>query len=214
MIVRTAVDPSFFDEDYFQRGLETGKSCYHLYRWLPELTMPMVMRIIDYLHIRPKDTVLDYGCALGYVVKAFRLLHRQAWGFDISSYAIDNVDSEVKDYCFLINKPVQIPEYFDFCIAKDVLEHIDYKCIGNIVRNINARMMFAIIPLGKDGRYGSPYNDLDKSHVICESLEWWLDVMLVNGWELVNFAYRMDGIKESHYRFYPRAHGFLWMKRS
>jgi SAM-dependent methyltransferase len=207
------VDSSFYDEDYYQRGIETGKSCYQLYRWLPELTMPMAMRIIDYLHIRPEHTVLDYGCALGYMVKAFRLLHRQAWGFDISSYAIEHVDNEVKDYCFLINRPVEIPENFDFCIAKDVLEHIEYKCIGNVLKNIDAKMMFAIVPLGKNGKYESPCNNMDKSHIICEDVDWWLNTFLENGWELINFAFRINGIKESHYKSHPRGHGFLWTRK-
>jgi len=207
------MDQSFYDEDYYQRGLETGKSCYQLYRWLPELTMPMAMRLIDYLHIRPEDTILDYGCAFGYVVKALRLLHRQAWGFDISTYAIENVDYMVREFCFLINNPVEIPENFDFCIAKDVLEHIDYGCIGNILRTIDARMLFAIIPLGKDGKYISPANNLDQSHVICENVDWWINKFNDNGWELINFAYKVDGIKESHYKFYPQSHGFIWSRK-
>lgn len=212
-MLKKPVDPSFYDEDYYMRGIETGKSCYQNYRWAPELTMPMVMRFIDYLHIRPGDTVLDYGCALGFVVKAFRLLHRSAWGFDISPYAIEHVDPMVKDYCFMRNKPVEIPERFDFCIAKDVLEHIDYGCINNILKYIESKNLFAIIPLGKNGKYDSPYNDLDASHVICEVIDWWLDTFLHCGWELVNFGYRIEGIKENHYKFYPRAHGFFWCRR-
>ena len=207
------MESSFFDEDYYQRGLETGKSCYQLYRWLPEATCSMVMRLIDYLHIQPEHTILDYGCALGYTVKAFRLLHRQAWGFDISKYAIENVDPMVREFCFLLNKPVEIPERFDFCVAKDVLEHVDYGCIGNILRTIDARMIFAIIPLGRDGKYISPANNLDKSHVICENVDWWINTFNDNGWELINFAYKVDGIKESHYKLYPQSHGFIWSKK-
>lgn len=204
---------SFFDEDYYQRGLETGKSCYQLYRWLPELTIPMVMRMIDYLHIRPEHSILDFGCALGYTVKAFRLLHRQAWGIDISKYAIANVDVSVKEFCFLSDKPIAAPSHFDFCIAKDVLEHIAYSCVGSELRKIDSRMIFAIIPLGKDGKYHSPVNNLDQSHIICENVDWWINTFNDNGWELINFAYKVDGIKESHYKLHPQSHGFIWGKR-
>ncbi len=210
---KKAADPSFFDEDYFMRGIETGKSAYQQYHWIPELTMPMVMRIIDYLHIRPDQTILDFGCALGYVVKAFRLLNRQAWGFDISEYAISHVDSEVKPYCFTLKNPVEIPERFDFCIAKDVLEHIDYNSIVSVLRYIDAKNLFSIIPLGENGKYDAPKNNLDKSHIICEGLQWWIDTFLKAGWELIHMGYRIDGIKDDYYREYPRAHGFFFCRR-
>jgi len=212
--MKRAKPATFYDRDYYLRGIETGKSCYENYRWLPELTMPMVMRMIDYLHIRPDQTILDFGCAFGYVVKAFRLLHREAWGFDISPYAIQHVDELVKPYCFLPNKPVEIPESFDFCIAKDVLEHIDYQCIKSVLKNINAKHIFAIIPLGNgDGKYIAPSNNLDKSHIICEDINWWLDTFYTSCWELIHFGYRIDGIKDSYYKNYPRAHGFFFTRR-
>ena len=52
-----------YDADYFLRGKETGKSLYENYRWLPDLTTPMVCSIISHLGIRSGDTILDFGCA-------------------------------------------------------------------------------------------------------------------------------------------------------
>lgn len=69
-----------YDREYFEYGVETGKSNYQNYRWIPELTIPMAMTIIDLLGIKPNESVLDYGCAKGYLVKALRMLHRNAWG--------------------------------------------------------------------------------------------------------------------------------------
>jgi len=154
-----------------------------------------------------------HNCSLGFVVKAFRLLHRQAWGFDISKYAIDNVDPMVKPYCFTSTNLVEIPESFDYCIAKDVLEHISYECIENILKYINAKNIFAIIPLGSNDKYEAPSNDLDISHIICEQLDWWLETFAHSNWEFIHFGYRIDGIKDSYYRKYPRAHGFFFCKR-
>lgn len=206
------VDSSFYNEDYYQRGLETGKSCYQLYRWLPEMTMPMAMRIIDYLHIHPEHTILDYGCAFGYLVKAFRLLNRQAWGVDISAYAIENIDMEVKPYCAIDHQAKEtMPKLFDFCIAKDVFEHIEYNKIDNILRDIPAKNLLSIIPLGDNGKYISPCNNMDKSHIICENVNWWIDKFKDCGWELVDFTYKIDGIKESYYTLHPTSHGFFYV---
>ena len=63
-----------YDEDYFERGLSSGKSGYDNYRWLPELTIKFAYKIIKELNLREGDRVLDYGCAKGFFVKALRIL--------------------------------------------------------------------------------------------------------------------------------------------
>ena len=116
------MNSNYFDEDYFERGIETGKSGYQNYHWIPELTIPFTMAMIDYLGINRYDTVLDWGCAKGYTVKALRMLGRLSWGVDISPYALRNIDHEVEKYCCHVEFLMKY--YFDFCIAKDVFEHI------------------------------------------------------------------------------------------
>ncbi len=83
-----------FDRDYFERGIASGKSLYENYRWIPELTIPMAMTYIDTLGLKKEDRILDFGCAKGYVVKALRMLHRKAWGCDVSDYAIESSDQD------------------------------------------------------------------------------------------------------------------------
>lgn len=197
-----------FDEDYFERGIETGKSCYQNYRWIPELTIPMAMTIIDYLGIRRGETILDYGCAKGFLVKAFRLLYREAWGVDISDYAIRNVDPAVKDICFRGNYSTY-DMYYDFCIAKDVFEHIPEIALPDTLKNINAGILFSIIPLGGDMGYIAPSNNFDHTHVVCRSEEWWSTMFISSGWEIIDFVFRIDGIKDTYYKTYPKAHGFF-----
>ena len=47
----------YFDEDYYERGAETGKSLYSHYRWMPELTIPMCHHIAKYLELKETDKV-------------------------------------------------------------------------------------------------------------------------------------------------------------
>lgn len=204
------MDESFFGEDYYQHGIETGVSCYQNYHWLPELTMSMAMAIIDSLEIKREHTILDIGCAYGYLVKAFRLLHRRAWGIDISSHAISHTDPEVKEFCVLSSNAAMLPNRFDFCIAKDVFEHISYEEIGYVISKIKAKKLFIVVPLGEpETGYHAPSNNLDKSHIICEELYWWEDLLKRNKWFVHWSGYKFPGIKDAYYSKCPVAHGFL-----
>lgn len=199
-----------YDEDYYKRGIETGKSCYFDYRWLPETTISMAMTIIDYLGITRDQTILDYGAAFGYLVKAFRLLHRKAWGVDVSEYAISNADSKVAQYCTLLPEILDIQ--FDFCIAKDVFEHIEKRDLPKTFNLIKADTLFAVIPLGENGRYRANANNFDVTHVTCRPKQWWINLFSKNGWNLENFTFQVPGIKDSYNKI-PEAHGFFVLKK-
>ena len=60
-----------YDEDYYENGVQLGISGYANYRWMPSLTIPMAERMIEYLAIKETDKILDFGCAKGFLVKAF-----------------------------------------------------------------------------------------------------------------------------------------------
>ena len=87
--------PEYFNEDYYERGAETGKSLYSHYRWMPELTIPMAHHIAKYMDLHESEKVLDFGCAKGFTVKALRLLGYKAFGVDVSQYAFDEMDAKV-----------------------------------------------------------------------------------------------------------------------
>ena len=78
------VEKKFYDKDYFENGLGSTKSCYENYRWIPELTIPMANKLINYLEINNNYKLLDFGCSKGYLVKALRLLDYDCYGVDIS----------------------------------------------------------------------------------------------------------------------------------
>ena len=205
------IKPSVYDEDYFMRGIETGKSAYENYTWRAELTIPMAMTIIDELKIDRKTTILDYGCAKGYLVKALRLLHRKAYGVDVSRWAINNLDPVVKSFCKLID-PAGDGSLFDvvmdLCISKDVFEHIPETDLQGSIDRIAAKEMFAVIPLGEDGVFRAPDNNLDVTHVTCRPEQWWLDFFENSGWSVINWGHRIEGIKD-RYKHLPSAHGFF-----
>lgn len=200
---------NLYDEDYFERGIETKKSCYTNYRWIPELTIPLAFRLIEYLQISPTEKILDFGCAKGYLVKAFRLLHRNAFGYDISTYAKEAAPYDVKKFFV----ETYIGGDYDWVISKDVFEHVPYEEIDDTLKNLShsTRKMFCVIPLGQDGQYVVPAYELDSTHIIREDLTWWRDKFSLNGFQVESADYKVQYVKEN-WRNWERGNGFFILK--
>lgn len=197
---------NLFDADYYERGLEKGISGYSNYRWMPELTIPMCATLNETLGITRQDRILDFGCAKGYAVRAFRLLYRQAWGYDISPYAVQAADTEVRK--FVSNK---MPSgTFDWVIAKDVFEHIDYNSIEQVIQRLSAKgkKLFCVVPLGADGKFVVPSYDLDMTHRIREPLTWWISLLTRNGFDVRSASYAHFGLK-MNYAKWKLGNGFI-----
>jgi SAM-dependent methyltransferase len=205
-----------YDEDYYERGVETGKSGYQNYRWLPELTIPMAMTFIDFLGLDRNDKILDFGCAKGYVVRALRLLYRQAWGCDVSEYAINSADNCTRQYLELCpeDKIVPFDMDFDVIIAKDIFEHIDEDYIDHMLVELSKKgeRMFVIVPLGKDDKFIIPAYEMDITHKLAKDPEWWRNRFEMSGWIVDSFSHYVPGIKESWSNF-KGGNGFFLLTR-
>jgi len=209
--------PVKYNEDYYEDGINSGKSCYVNYRWLPELTIPMAQRMVDYLGIEKKETVLDFGCAKGYLVKAFRQIGVGAYGVDVSAYAIDRVPLGTKCYVQQIvsGKPIPLMDWnkYDWFIAKDVLEHVaEHDMHRQLVCLADAcKMGFVIVPLGDGKKYIVPDYEKDATHTTRQPMQWWVDVLEKAGFEIGRVCYRVFGIKDNWSKW-PKGNGFIEVK--
>jgi SAM-dependent methyltransferase len=207
-----------YDADYFERGPQTGKSLYERYRWLPDLTIPMAHFLVMHMGLRPGDAVLDYGCSKGYLVKALRLLGIHAYGCDVSRYAIENADPEVKEYCYHMRHaedPQPFVRHWDAIISKDVLEHLELNTLELFTRrSMMATRALHVIPLGnEEHKYVCPEYELDRTHIIrCPEI-WWMDQFESAGWKLKTFAFKLSGIKDRWTSRYPRGNGFFLLEQ-
>lgn len=204
---------SLYNEDYYERGIETGVSLYTNYRWIPELTIPLCAVLIETLGISEGAKILDFGCAKGFYVKAFRLLHRDAYGVDISEYAVGEAPRDIKPFVKCINGAQDIEGFFDWIIAKDVMEHIRYEDIGATLAILKSlcRKMFCIIPLGDGKKYVVPIHDMEKSHIIREDMDWWNGLFRSCGFEVLISSYKMKHVKEN-YKKWEKGHGFFLLE--
>jgi len=211
------INKKFYDYDYFEKGVTSKKSCYLNYRWMPDLTIPMASKIIKFLNIRDKESILDFGCSKGYMVRAFRLLDINAYGVDISNYAIEHADPEVKKFCKLIknNNYAPIKKNFDWVITKDVLEHLTISQISKFLKTYKklSKKMFHVVPLGDNKKFRIKEYHLDKSHLQINNQKWWISLFLKNGWKTVDFNYCVKGIKDNWIEVNPKGNGFFTLER-
>lgn len=166
---------SKYDADYFLNGPASGKSNYVSYSWKPELTVPLAKRLIEVMGVLANDTVLDFGCSRGYLVKALRLLDIEAWGYDISEWAVANCDPEVSDR---IHTYIQHDSY-DHVWLKDCGEHlevIELMRVADHLLKTTTKSILVIVPLSEivGGQYVRKEDDMDSTHVIRWPLEDWM----------------------------------------
>lgn len=203
-----------YTEDYFLRGRESGLSLYENYRWMEELTVPMCGAIARHCGMTKDDCVVDFGCARGYTVKALRGLGYEAFGVDVSEWAVQNCDPDVRDYCYLVDQhPVDRWADVDWIVAKDVLEHVD-GVVGIVSRLMDAARVgvFAVVPLAETGAtYDVPDYEKDVTHLHRFRLAAWVDVFVQPGWS-VDARYRVSGVKDN-YAQYPTGNGFITARR-
>lgn len=80
-----------FGEMYFDGPREYGYGGYRYDgRW-----QPVARDIIDHFELKPGDRVLDVGCAKGFLVKDLLNLGIDAYGVDVSRYALLHCEPEV-----------------------------------------------------------------------------------------------------------------------
>lgn len=209
--------PNVYDEDYFLHGKASGKSLYENYRWMPDLTIPMCQAIVDHCGIHKGARVLDYGCARGYTVRALRALGYDAFGYDVSDWAVCNADPEARPYMNLRALPDHEPYWrhhkYDWIIAKDVLEHVEF--IENVIPGLMQVCdgMFVVVPLSKfnGGKYVVPEYEEDITHCQRYPLHEWARMFMRPGWR-VEAAYRVQGVKDN-YAHHKTGNGFLTVRR-
>lgn len=119
--------------------------------------------------LKPK-TVLDAGCAMGYLVAALRDRGVEAYGVDISEYAISKVREDIRPYCAVgsLTEPLPdcLPKHFDLVTNVEVLEHLSEedgrKAIANLT-SLADTILFSSTP----DDYEEP------THVNVQQREYW-----------------------------------------
>jgi SAM-dependent methyltransferase len=98
--------------------------------------------------IRP-IRVFDAGCAFGLLVEAFWDRGVEAYGRDISSFAISNVRPDLRPYCEVGSIADPLPDHYDLVTCVEVLEHMPEKLALQAIRSMTtatSRIFFSSSP--------------------------------------------------------------------
>jgi GT2 family glycosyltransferase/SAM-dependent methyltransferase len=127
--------------------------------------------------IKPKR-VLDVGCAKGFLVEALRDRGVDAWGIDISEYAIGEVRDDIRPFC-RVGSVVDLTadDTCDLVVCIEVLEHLD--------EDDGRRAIAAICASTSDVLFSSSPDDFtEPTHVNVRSRSWWIDRFAERGLQL------------------------------
>jgi len=186
------IKPEFYDRDYFEAGIPSNKSDYNGYKWCNQYDT----RAKDLIkHFNPKK-VLDAGCAKGFLTRAFRSYEVEAYGIDISQYAIENADPLAKPYVILgsiLDLPYKDQE-FDLVLCYDVLEHLDEEEVLVGIKEacrVSSKIVAIKCPF-------IVYDwDRDKSHIGIKPKEVWIERFKQNGFDEYD-----PGVPQQHWTWW------------
>jgi cyclopropane fatty-acyl-phospholipid synthase-like methyltransferase len=163
-----------YDRHYFAHycdATKTGNLAYeHNDHWVR-----FFGTIADHIvsDIKPR-TVLDAGCAMGFLVEALRDRGIEAFGVDISEYAISQVRSDIKPYCRQGSVTDPQTERYDLIVSIEVLEHLPTEEAIKAVSNLCSAtddFIFSSTPID--------YQEI--THFNVQPPEWWTELFARQG---------------------------------
>lgn len=191
--------PEFYNEDYYERGKESGRGWLENYHLMPERSIRESFAFIDYMGLdSQRDFILDFGCAKGFLVWAFRFLGYKAEGCDISDYALSFAPDGCWN-CATLDSWRDHELRYSHIVCKDVFEHIEEKTLFSTLRGLTmfAPKMMCVIPMGDHGKYRIPEYHMEISHVIIENEIWWEDMFIGADWNVIKHTNHVPGLKDN-----------------
>ncbi len=126
-------DKSVYNEHYYNTsfgGIPYNRNA-HEGHWIKFFS-----QIANYLKQNyALSRTLDVGCAKGFLVEALRDLEVNAYGFDISSTAHEEIREDIKPYCYIgsIEDPKLYKDSYDMIFCIEVLEHVTEEMALNTI---------------------------------------------------------------------------------
>lgn len=175
------IDASFYDREYFE-----GKKGEYRLSYTESFLGNMIQNTVNFyrafwikLILNPKNC-LDIGCGTGRLVHHLRRLGIEAYGIEISHYALESARKEVKPYLKYgdITKIPYEDGMFDAVVTFDVLEHLERsklrKSIEESVRVSRKFILHKVYTSENVWLHGTHKRDF--SHLSILRTQYWLNM--------------------------------------
>lgn len=155
---------SKYGKDYYShyRDVDYGDAAY----WQANFKK-IAQSIFEAFH--PK-TFLDVGCAFGYLVAALRDLGVEAYGLDVSDYAISQCREDIRPFChagnILSGIPSHFPKHFDCISTIEVIEHLHEEDAQSFIHTICSHTNQVVFS-------STPDDDTEPTHYNVQQMEYW-----------------------------------------
>jgi len=193
-------DSSFFDEEYYKPGIKGTYSAQYTWKVEGDSCIKRTTAITDLFH---PSSFLDIGCAKGFLLKAMMSGGvNDVQGIDISQWAIDNCEPEVKGKLqqFDLNSEKNLPfpdNRFDVVYSESVMEHVEESAIPHCFKEmyrVTKKWVLMSIPVDMSN-VSRPWGDVSHKTFLCPS--WWIKVAheagLLYDWRYSKFVvYKHD----------------------
>jgi hypothetical protein len=118
--------------------------------------------------------VLDAGCAWGLLVEALRERGVEAYGLEVSDYALANVAEEVRPYCAKGSIADPLPRRYRLVVCIEVLEHMTSQDAERALANICAHTDDVLFS-------STPFDYKEATHVNVQPPERWGELFARHG---------------------------------
>ena len=157
-----------FDSYYYEH--DCGLSYERNEHWL-NFFGAIATRVVNDFSLR---TMLDAGCAKGFLVECLRERGVEAFGVDISEHAISCVFEPFKEYCKVASIAEPVDTFYDLIISIEVVEHMEPLTSEAAIENLcthTDKILFS----------SSPYDYSEVTHINVRQPEVWAQMFARNG---------------------------------
>ena len=158
-----------YDADYYYGISDYRRS----FKWLVEWGR-IAVAIVDTLH---PHSVLDAGCAHGMLVESLRDLGVEAFGIDISEYAISQAREDIKEFLRVRNLTERYFDQYGLITCIEVMEHLTEPEGKIAVANL-CKSTYSVL-------FSSTPNDFtEPTHQNVQPKEYWIGLFKENGFKV------------------------------
>jgi SAM-dependent methyltransferase len=154
-----------YDEDYFLHHIGDIDEPYVRGNPVWKAIFARVAQAVV-TELSPK-TVLDAGCGIGFLVQALRERGVDAFGIDISDYAIANVAEEVRPFCEVASITDELTRRYDLIVCMEVLEHLPSQFASRAVENLTRHTDTILFS-------STPEDFREPTHLNVQPTEYWV----------------------------------------